>query len=40
MDEEQIAELVRRSRESQGLPEHVEDPVVLARIADLLKEAM
>jgi len=30
--------LVRRSRAAQGLPEHVSDPVILARLAALLTE--
>jgi hypothetical protein len=30
------AELAKRSRDAQGLPEHVEDDGVLARIAALL----
>ena len=29
-------ELVRRSRTAQGLPGHVTDPVILARVAALL----
>jgi hypothetical protein len=33
---EQLAEKVRREREEQGLPERVEDPAALRRIAALL----
>lgn len=32
------AEVARASRAAQGLPEHVEDPAVLARLAVLLVE--
>lgn len=37
MTPEQIAERVATSRAEQGLPRHIEDPVVLARIAGLIK---
>jgi hypothetical protein len=35
-----IADLTRRSRAAQGLPEQVEDRAVLARVADLLRKAV
>jgi predicted transcriptional regulator len=34
-----IADLTRRSRAAQGLPEHVEDPAALARVAAILEDA-
>jgi hypothetical protein len=35
-----ISDLAKRSRASQNLPEHVEDAAALARVADLLDEAV
>ena len=35
--ETHISRLVAESRRAQGLPEHVEDPVALARVAALLR---
>jgi hypothetical protein len=35
-----IADLTRRSRAAQGLPEHVEDPSTLQRVAALLGDGM
>jgi hypothetical protein len=32
-----VEQLVRESCESQGVPEHVEDPEVLARLAALIR---
>lgn len=34
-----VRERVRAERLAQGLPEHIEDPVVLARVADLVRQA-
>jgi hypothetical protein len=31
-----VKDLARRSRAQQGLPEHVDDPAALARVAELL----
>jgi hypothetical protein len=36
MTSDELAELVCRSREAQGLPPKVEDPAALARVAGLL----
>jgi hypothetical protein len=33
-----INEMTRRSRAAQGLPEHIEDPTVLARVASLIED--
>lgn len=35
----ELEQWVLRSRRAQGLPDHVEDPVVLAHVADLLSDA-
>jgi hypothetical protein len=33
-----VEELVRESCEAQGVPEHVEDPEVLAKVAVLMQQ--
>jgi len=36
MNETEIARLVKESRRAQGLPDRVEDPEVLRRVAELI----
>lgn len=38
--QEHIREANRKETEEQGLPEHVEDPVVLERIAEILRPVL
>jgi DNA-directed RNA polymerase specialized sigma24 family protein len=40
IDWDVIEEIVARTRAEQGLPRHVEDPVVLQKVADLIREPM
>ncbi len=38
-DQQSIPSFVSESRRAQGLPDHVEDPAALARVAALLRAA-
>ena len=37
VDPQSVKEVVKKSREAQGLPENVEDPEALTRVVALLK---
>jgi single-stranded DNA-specific DHH superfamily exonuclease len=38
--EKVAAELARRTRQEQGLPEHITDPAAIATVADLMRSAL